>query len=73
MPDTEGISKIEGLLRHDDLEYIKQGWLLLFSVVVEQVCRYVKMEDGQCQFCGDFGKRDWLRGDYWIGYLNLKS
>jgi len=56
--EAEELSKIEGLLNHEDLEYIKQGWQLLLSVGVEQICRYVKMEDGDCQVCGDFQDRD---------------
>ena len=54
------LSKIEGLLNHEDLEYIKQGWQLLLSVGVEQICRYVKMEDGDYRVCGDFQDRDFV-------------
>ena len=56
--DTEELSKIEGLLNHEDLEYIIQGWQLLLSVGVEQICRYVKMKDGDYRVCGDFQDRD---------------
>ena len=57
---AEELSKIEGLLNHSDIEYIKQGWQLLLIFGVEQICRYVKMKDRDCRVCGDFQDRDFV-------------